>query len=392
MLKMTFVENNPLTDLELRLIRFVNSNIVDIINSIMDMISDGFDMAYYFPREYYRKNKKNCNEFIYDLRNTLNSHVIYESLTPLQSYVLFYIIDDWIKINSGNQSLLKNTISDELRKESYESKGVPLDADKEKFKDKLFIIEKIENVDEYLGDCFEDTDFLEEEIRTMVELVINGRSFILGMEIDELDNYIEVMPRDVYERYIRFKEKNGEKQLKESNNELYDDIIFCAEKIQCDSALRGLKEDKINKKIKDLLEAKGYLTLDQTQQGKSLKGKEAGEIDILIKVNNFPVALIEAMKLKYVDKDYICKHIQKIYKYDTLGYSQNYLISYVDSKRFENFSKRYNKYIKEMEYPYAVINFDNKIERQYSELRTYKVKLKREGIDTILYHILIHMQ
>ena len=70
MLKMTFVENNPLTDLELRLIRFVNSNIVDIINSIMDMISDGFDMAYYFPREYYRKNKKNCNEFIYDLRNT----------------------------------------------------------------------------------------------------------------------------------------------------------------------------------------------------------------------------------------------------------------------------------------------------------------------------------
>ena len=95
MLKMTFVENNPLTDLELRLIRFVNSNIVDIINSIMDMISDGFDMAYYFPREYYRKNKKNCNEFIYDLRNTLNSHVIYESLTPLQSYVLFYIIKIW---------------------------------------------------------------------------------------------------------------------------------------------------------------------------------------------------------------------------------------------------------------------------------------------------------
>ena len=45
-----------------------------------------------------------------------------------------------------------------------------------------------------------------------------------------------------------------------------------------------------------------------------------------------------------------------------------------------------------MEYPYAVINFDNEIERQYSELRTYKVKLKREGIDTILYHILIHMQ
>ena len=55
---------------------------------------------------------------------------------------------------------------------------------------------------------------------------------------------------------------------------LNQDIIFCAEKIQCDSALRGLKEDKINKKIKDLLEAKGYLTLDQTQQGKSLKGKE----------------------------------------------------------------------------------------------------------------------
>ena len=103
MLKMTFVENNPLTDLELRLIRFVNSNIVDIINSIMDMISDGFDMAYYFPREYYRKNKKNCNEFIYDLRNTLNSHVIYESLTPLSFFVRkkYNVIvhwGDWKKI------------------------------------------------------------------------------------------------------------------------------------------------------------------------------------------------------------------------------------------------------------------------------------------------------
>lgn len=42
-LKMTFVWNNSLAELELKFMRFVNSNIVDIIK---DMMSDGFDLAY----------------------------------------------------------------------------------------------------------------------------------------------------------------------------------------------------------------------------------------------------------------------------------------------------------------------------------------------------------
>lgn len=56
MLKMTFVDHNPPTDLELEINDFVNRNIVEIIRVAIDHMLDGFDMSYYFLRCYYNKN------------------------------------------------------------------------------------------------------------------------------------------------------------------------------------------------------------------------------------------------------------------------------------------------------------------------------------------------
>lgn len=134
-----------------------------------------------------------------------------------------------------------------------------------------------------------------------------------------------------------------------------------------------------------------YYVRDQTRQGCSYKGKRAGEVDILIRVGKIPISIIEALKLTSVDEKYISTHIDKIYKYDTLGYKYNFIVSYVNSKDFNEFFKRYYKYVCLYRYPYDMIDNKVDISRQYPELRTIEVRLNRCGIYTKLYHILVHI-
>ncbi len=64
--------------------------------------------------------------------------------------------------------------------------------------------------------CFDDFDFLEEEIRHLVEYAIDGWLWIFGYTYEEVDRYIEVMPIDIAERYLLFRK---EQQIIKNNNE-----------------------------------------------------------------------------------------------------------------------------------------------------------------------------
>lgn len=89
-------------------------------------------------------------------------------------------------------------------------------------------------------------------------------------------------------------------------------------------ALQGNKrvvvgsEDDKTMYIRDLLTARQYTALDQTQRGSSGTGIQAGEVDLLILDNRkVPFCLIEALVLKSIDTTNINSHIDKIIKYDT---------------------------------------------------------------------------
>lgn len=62
------------------------------------------------------------------------------------------------------------------------------------------------------------------------------------------------------------------------------------------------KENEMNDFIRDMLGMK-YEKVDQTRQGDSVSGKDAGSIDIQLLKDGMPVVMIEALKLSSLDQN-----------------------------------------------------------------------------------------
>ena len=103
----------------------------------------------------------------------------------------------------------------------------------------------------------------------------------------------------------------------------------------------GRSENSRNTFISSLLSQSSFVAKDQTLGGESSTGISIGENDIKIFRNqNEPYAIIEAVNLSAPHgKDWHHKnmreHVDRIYKYDTNGLSQNYLLTYVDTPKFD---------------------------------------------------------
>lgn len=187
---------------------------------------------------------------------------------------------------------------------------------------------------------------------------------------------------DCMNLYVYSQKGNGKK--------ICEDAAMVAGTIISDSYF-DMQTDQTYTAARDLLEAQGYDVKDQTRHGSSPTGKDAGNLDILIKIGKRTISLVEALRLDSVKEEYISDHINKIYKYDTLGLRFNFLISYVKTKDFKGFCNRYIKLIQEREYPYNLIQCLICDSKQHPEIRTIETVLDREGIATKLYHVVAHM-
>ncbi|WP_253197902.1 hypothetical protein [Clostridium gasigenes] len=179
-----------------------------------------------------------------------------------------------------------------------------------------------------------------------------------------------------------------------SIKKLLKDLLLAYIKLQRNYLYKNVTEDERNDFIRDLLETNGYQVKDQTRQGTSNSGKSSGEVDILIQEQGFPFAIIEALNLSSLDTNYLDTHIDKIYKYDTLGNSCNFIVSYVKVKDFGTFWDKYTRHIKQHKYPYKLIGIEESIGEKYSytDIRLLMTKHDRNGKDTLLYHICVKMQ
>lgn len=173
-----------------------------------------------------------------------------------------------------------------------------------------------------------------------------------------------------------------------------DDIVQSCIKLQANSMYKDCIEDVRNDYIRDILSSQKYQLRDQTRQGTSREGKASGEIDILILDNNMPYSLFEALNLDSLNTSYLKAHIDKIFKYDTLGYEYNFLVSYVKIKDFSSFWSKYIDYIKKYKYPYPLDSFEENVDDKYyyPNLKVASTTLLRNGVKTILYHICVLMQ
>ncbi len=111
-------------------------------------------------------------------------------------------------------------------------------------------------------------------------------------------------------------------------------------------------EDLVNDDIVDLLRTKGHNVADQTRSGISGSGKGAGELDIMIRMNNgIPVTIIECFRLESCGPKnaVVAEHLIKLLsKYDTHELKRKFIVVFGEAERFDNLWTNYTQYIKDL--------------------------------------------
>lgn len=185
------------------------------------------------------------------------------------------------------------------------------------------------------------------------------------------------------------KERERRKNSKET---ILHDLLSACVKLQSNSMYFAISENQRNDFVRDLLKMAKYDVIDQTRRGISSIGKCAGEVDILIEEDGLPITIIEALNLDSLNTHYLDRHIDKIYRYDTVGNMFNIILSYVSVSNFSKFCEKYFKHIKEYQYIYPIISADDRYEVEdfpYADIRVMQTMHNRNGCDTILYHVCV---
>lgn len=203
-------------------------------------------------------------------------------------------------------------------------------------------------------------------------------------DIDELAKVVE-SPEELLKTLKKFSK---------DNQQLLDALIFACSKLQGNKNYWGrrVEENDRNKQIANLLEARGFKVKDQSQWSISNKGINSGEIDVFIfNKNDTPMSIIEALNLDSLKKKYLNTHLDKLFKYDTTGLKNNFILIYSLAKNFDNLWIKYIAYIQEYDFIYNRIFFDEIYIYQFADIRICKTMHNRNNMKVNIYHIMINM-
>lgn len=393
MVRLNFL-GRTLDDVDLKVTRYVNDNLQIIIRTLLDYIEDDKELsAENFLPGLFNENV-NWTKMIYDLYHIVQSDVVRDYLKPKYEYLIYIILFWWEETRDDEEDLIPIELSPELA-DKICRKYEPEDEE-----DENYVLNAITNYNDYYDFLFQDHDFLPDSLEKMVIIYLRSPQLFAECFPDvELDEYRDLIPNDLKEQYDERKNECVEMK-NEIINEigidieqmLFSEIIRCCERVQADNSIKDSIEDEINDRFRDLLDANKYIDVrDQTRQGTSSTGKRAGEVDIMVRIGKMPVSIIEALRLTSVSEDYIAEHINKIYKYDTLGYRFNFIVSYVKIKDFNRFWNGCKQFVCSYKYPYEMIGYNIDESKQYPELRVIEINLNRQGMKTKLFNILVHL-
>ena len=241
--------------------------------------------------------------------------------------------------------------------------------------------------------------------------VINGLSgdFVLEGVLRKALNYLNYEPeiescstviddKTIYiVRVCKFKEKETisiKSDISEITDQFLQKLLLSCIKLQSMQLYKNSSEDECNDFVGALLESGGYRIKDQTRRGGSASGKESGEVDIFVENDyGFPFTIVEALILRSLDTNYLNTHIDKIYKYDTLGNQFNVCLSYVKVNDFAGFWRKYCEHATKYNYPVKLVELDFKLDEccPYTDIRFIRTSHERSGKLTHLFHIAIRM-
>ena len=150
-------------------------------------------------------------------------------------------------------------------------------------------------------------------------------------------------------------------------------------------------ENSMNDYFRDMLSRDYKEVKDQTRHGISEKGKDAGEVDILLSREGKEVAIFEGLKLDSVKKDYIGEHIDKaIVNYNALG-TPTFVVAYVSSVNFGAFADRFFSFIENYAYPITVKTSLKRLPAPNAAAQVATMILTRDGYDFPVYFLALNV-
>lgn len=286
--------------------KIINRNITYIFELFLDICENlSYEEALgdIFPQFMLIENFNKCKQTVLELNEMCKDEYERDYLMPLYEYTLFHMVCWWIEVTDENDFFFE-----EISKEDSISYGG------------VDLYHYLNNKEKYLDFLFDDWDF--DDVPLLFEIYKEQPQLINEMMRINLDDYIDLMPRDIKNEYFRLKGRK-EKQLVTSNDENY--IIKSIYNILALEAMRPQFygkctevdfSDTIRNALFFLFEEKGIIIDREDRAGFALK--DAGELDF-----------------------YLWKMEEGIYKHLAIGESKKWgkyeesiiqLIGYMDDK------------------------------------------------------------
>lgn len=199
LIQIDIVDYDNLSSLGMRITKYVNSNLRDILRVLIDILETDpeFDLDGFFPRDYLMRKPQECRNAVNELYEIICSKNIRDFIKPKYEYLLYAILCWWEDCTDDEDDLIINSIDDELKRD--------LDNDGGKN-----ILKWIQDYEEYYYICFQDHDFLPEQLSSMVMLYLrNPKLLEMFFQHDNLDDYIDLMECDLRDRYLEIQSKKN---------------------------------------------------------------------------------------------------------------------------------------------------------------------------------------
>lgn len=201
-----------------QIVEFVNKNIREVIRVLLDIMENDpdFEIDFLFTRDRYQREPEKCRNSIYELHDLIRSTVVRDYIKPNYEFLLFNIIKWWIECNDDEEDLMCFLLDEQL-KDNINSSDTCDEETKE------YVINVINDFNEYIGFVFEDLDFLPDEVNKMGLLYLENPTLAkMFYHYDELIDFLDLMDCDIKERYL---DQIKTPQLIEGDKEVIDEIL-----------------------------------------------------------------------------------------------------------------------------------------------------------------------
>lgn len=166
-------------------------------------------------------------------------------------------------------------------------------------------------------------------------------------------------------------------------------VLRALTNLQARHLLWNSEENDLNDALRDSLDLL-YSMNDQTRRGISQSGAGAGEIDLLIRREGLPFAIIEALRLRSLNREYLNTHINKaLTNYDQAGCPHSFVVVYAQVNDFADFWNKLLEHVRNYQFPYPVNDALSELVVEQTEVRVAKMKLSRseKPVDFRIYAI-----